>query len=172
MSNRQSKFAPLSALAVVAICMASVQHADGTIETHPSDKGATAVSPVWIEYTVTGDTEVQAREEDVVMCSETEDGFKAHTLGDWVFTLEADGNGPGEHAVSFTVAASDTIKALRDDTYRTDHRFYGDGTMTIVSAGKDDYGFDLITAEFSGIDLQSEGEHTISVAGKLGCQVL
>ena len=138
----------------------------------PSGEQAASVSPVWIEYAVTGDAELEAREEDVVMCSETEDGFKAHTLGDWVFTLEADGNGPGQHAVSFTVAASDTITALRDDNYRTDHRFYGEGTMTIEAAGKDDFGFALITAEFTGVDLQSEKEHTISVKGKLGCQVL
>jgi hypothetical protein len=51
-------------------------------------------------------------------------------------------------------------------------RFNGDGTMTIESAGEDDVGFDLITAEFAGIDLQSDAEHTIGLMGKLGCQVL
>jgi len=44
--------------------------------------------------------------------------------------------------------------------------------MTVESAGKDDFGFDLITAEFSAVGLQSDAEHTISVKGKLGCQVL
>ncbi len=171
MSSRQSKFALPSALAVVAVCMAPVQ-VTGTMETPSLTGGAAAVSPVWIEYTVSGDAELQAREEDVVMCSETEDGFKAHTLGDWIITLEADGNGPGVHAVRFTVAVPDSITTLHDDNFRTDDRFYGDGTMTVESAGKDDFGFDLITAGFSGIDLQSEAEHTISVKGKLGCQVL
>ena len=133
---------------------------------------ADAVSPVWIEYSVTGDAELQAREEDVVMCGVTDDGLKIHTLGAWNITLEANGNGAGEHAVRFMVAVPDSITALHDDNFRTDDRFYGDGTMTVTSAGKDDYGFDLITAEFSGVDLQSATEHTISLKGKLGCQVL
>ena len=169
---KQPRLALPSALAVVAICIVPVHQVDGTIEAHASGDNAPAVSPVWIEYTVSGDAELQAREEDVVMCGETDDGLQIHTIGDWNFTLEADGSGVGEHAVRFMVAVPDSITALHDDNFRTDDRFYGDGTMTVKSAGKDDFGFDLITAEFSGVDLQSDAEHTISVKGKLGCQVL
>ncbi|MEJ2239093.1 MAG: hypothetical protein P8X82_12405 [Gemmatimonadales bacterium] len=172
MSNRQWNLVLPSAVAILVLCVVPVRQADGSSERDSWGYSVGAVSPVWIEYSVTGDAEVEAREEDVVMCSELEDGFKAHTLGTWNFTLEADGNGPGEHAVSFMVAPDHAIESLRSETARDDPRFYGDGTMTIESAGKDDFGLDLVTAEFSAVDLESATGHTISVTGKLGCQVL
>jgi hypothetical protein len=171
MSERHMKFALPGALAVAVLCTLPVQQAGALIETDLAGDRSDAVSSVWIEYSVTGDAEVETREEDVVMCSELEDGFKAHTLGTWNFTLQADGNGPGEHAVSFMVAPDHAIESLRAETGRDDPRFYGDGTMTIESAGKDDFGLDLVTADFSAVDLESATGHTISVTGKLGCQV-
>jgi len=172
MSNRHWNFVLPSAFAVLVLSVVPVRQADGSSDSDSWGNSASTVSPVWIEYSVTGDAELEAREEDVVMCSELEDGFKAHTLGNWNFTLEADGNGPGEHAVKFMVAPDRAIESLRAQTGRDDPRFYGDGTMTIESAGKDDFGLELVTAEFSAVDLESATGHTISVTGKFGCQVL
>lgn len=145
---------------------------DKTIDPASTSVRNGSTSAAWIEYTVTGDAEVQGREEDVVMCSESDDGFRAAALGDWVFHIESEQNGTGEHAVTFMISAPDDLPSLHDDNFRTDDRFRGDGTMVIESAGKDQFGFALIKAEFSGVDLQSDAEHTISVKGILCCAVM
>jgi hypothetical protein len=157
---------------LVALCLAPPHGMDMTPDARPSGNPQLAASPVWIEYTITGDAEVTAREDDVVMCSEIDDGFEVHTLGDWIFTLDTSGAEPGEHAAQFRVAAPASAASLHDNDARTDDRFEGEGTIEIESAGKDQFGLSLIEAKFSGLELRSEADHTISVSGTLGCQVL
>jgi hypothetical protein len=127
-------------------------------------------SGAYIEYTVTGDVEVSNREEEVVLCSETSDGFKAHTIGDWNFSLDADGSGPGSHGVRFMVAAPPEIQSVR--AAGRDHRFYGDGTLTLEDAGKDNVGFDAVRVTFTGTGLESDPGYRISVEGSFFCGVM
>ena len=107
-----------------------------------------------------------------MICSESSDGFNLATRGDWYFDIEAEGTGPGQHAVRFTVVAPDSIAALRDDDFRTDDRFRGDGTITIETTGTDQSGMTLVQVEFSTTTLQSGAGHTINVAGTVSCAIM
>jgi len=127
-------------------------------------------SGAYIEYTVTGDVELSDREEEVVLCSTSEDGFLAHTIGKWNFSLDAEGSGPGSHGVRFMVAAPPEIEAV--NVRGTDDRFYGDGTMTIEDAGKDNVGFPAVKVSFSATGLASRPGHQINVKGSFFCGVM
>ena len=89
----------------------------------------------WIEYAVTGEVDLENREEDVVMCSVTDEAFLVHTLGAWNVSIETDNQSPGEHAAKFMVAAPDSLAALHDSS--ADDRLRGDGTITITHLGID-----------------------------------
>ena len=54
--------------------------------TSAADTSAALKSGAYIEYAVTGDVELTDREEEVVLCSTTSDGFMAHTIGSWNFS--------------------------------------------------------------------------------------
>jgi hypothetical protein len=127
-------------------------------------------SGAYIEYTVTGDVELSDREEEVVLCSTSEDGFKAHTIGKWNISLDTEGSGPGSHGVRFMVAAPPEIEAV--NVRGTDDRFYGDGTMTIEDAGKDNFGFSAVKVSFSATGLASRPGHHINVKGSFFCGVM
>ncbi len=127
-------------------------------------------SGAYIEYTVTGDVQLSDREEEVVLCSNTSDGFQAHTIGNWNITLDADGSGPGSHGVRFTVAAPREIAAVR--VSGTDDRFYGAGILRIEDAGKDNVGFPAVRVRFTANGLESGPGHQINVEGSLFCGVL
>jgi len=131
---------------------------------------ATMKSGAYIEYTVTGDVELSDREEEVVLCSTSEDGFLAHTIGKWNFSLDAEGSGPGSHGVRFMVAAPPEIESVRASG--RDSRFYGDGTMTIEDAGKDNVGFSAVKVSFSATGLASRPGHKINVKGSFFCGVM
>ena len=129
-------------------------------------------SNVWFEYTVTGDVELTGREEDVVMCSNTDDGFQAQTLGEWTLRLEAEGDGPGTHHVQYELDVPQSVTALHDDDDRTNDRFYGDGSIAIEEAGKDQFGFTLVKIAFSADSLHADTEHTIAMKGTISCPLL
>ncbi len=127
-------------------------------------------SGAYIEYTVTGDVELSAREQEVVLCSTSSDGFKAHTIGKWNFSLDTEGSGPGSHGVRFMVAAPSEIEAV--NVRGTDDRFYGDGTMTIEDAGRDNVGFPAVNVRFSATGLTSRPGYKIDVEGSFFCGVM
>ncbi len=129
-------------------------------------------SGAYIEYTVSGDYSVTDREEEVVMCSEVEGGLKAHTLGAWNVTLEATGRDPGTHAARITVAAPQQVTELHDDDFRTDDRFYGDGSVTIEEGGRDAFGLPAVKVTYSGTNLESDTGHVIGIEGSLFCGVM
>lgn len=135
--------------------------------------GGGAPITAWVEYSISGPVTLSGREDDVVICSSSSDGFKARTLGDWVIDVEADGTGPGSFPAKFYVAAPEQYDdKLRDDNFRTDDRFRGDGTITITVKGKDPLGLDLVEVEFNASSLESGGGIVIHVQGKLSCSVM
>jgi hypothetical protein len=133
---------------------------------------AHAQSDVFIEYAVTGAVDHSGRDVDVVMCSASEDGFIIHTLGDWVFTIEADSPAEGEHVASFQVAAPSDVAELRDDNFRTDDRPRGEGTIVIEGAGRGQMNLPLLKVEFAAKDLENGGGAVIHVEGSAGCLLM
>ena len=132
-------------------------------------QGATS----WVEYSIGGPVTLNGREENVAMCFDTSDGFKARTLGDWVIGVEAEGSGSGAFPAEFYVAAPDQYDdELRDDNSRTDDRFYGDGTVAITDKGEDPLGYGLVEVEFNASGLESGGGIVINVQGTLFCAVM
>ena len=135
--------------------------------------GGGASSPAWVEYDISGAVTLSGREDDVVMCSSSSDGFQARTLGDWVIDVEADGTGPGTLPAKFYVAAPEQYDdKLRDDDFRTDDRFRGDGTIAITDKGMGLHGLDVVEVEFQASGLESDGGIVIHVQGKLSCTVM
>lgn len=127
----------------------------------------------WAEYSISGPVTLNGREDNVVMCSNTSEGFKARTLGDWVIGVEAEGSGSGAFPAEFYVAApAQYDDQLRDDDPRTDDRFGGGGTVAIAVKGKDQTGFDVVEVEFNASGLESDGGIVIHVQGKLFCAVM
>ena len=134
--------------------------------------GGASVSAPWVEYSISGPVTLNGREDNVVMCSSSSEGFQARTLGDWVIGVEAEGSGPGAFPAEFYVAAPERYDdRLRDDNFRTDDRFRGEGTITIAVKGKDQSGFDLVEVEFNASGLESDGGIVIHVQGTLSCSV-
>ncbi len=135
--------------------------------------GGGASSPAWVEYDISGPVTLSGRDDDVVLCSSSSEGFKARTLGDWVMDVEADGTGPGAFPAKFWVAAPEQYDdKLSDDDFRTDDRFRGDGNITIAAKGKDPFGQDVVEVEFQASGLESGGGIVIHVQGKLFCAVM
>lgn len=165
-------------LVLLALLGCGGREGDGETDSRQRSAGAVEAtsanvvvkSGAFIEYTVTGDVELSDREEEVVLCSNTSDGFQAHTIGAWNFTLDADGSGPGSHGVRLRVAAPQEIAAVHASG--TDNRFYGDGMLTIEDAGKDNVGFPAVRVHFTADGLESRPGHRISVAGSLFCGLL
>lgn len=115
----------------------------------------------WIEYEVAGAGEIADREEVVVMCSETDDGFQARSLGNVIIGLEAVGGGEGRHEASVSVSVGFSPE-----------RFEGDGTIVIEPTGTDALGLPLYSVTFEGNDLESPSGETASVAGTMSCSVM
>ena len=131
-----------------------------------------AQGETFIEYSVTGAVDHSGRDVDVVMCSSSEDGFIIHTLGDWVFTIEADSPSEGEHVASFRVAAPSDVAELKDDNFRTDDRPTGEGTIVIEGAGRGQMNLRLLKVRFNASDLESDGGAVIHVEGNVGCALM
>jgi len=126
-----------------------------------------------VRYSISGPVTLNGREDDVVLCSNTSDGFMARTLGDWVINVEAEGSGSGTFPAEFYVAAPEEYNAeLGDDNFRTDDRFRGRGTVAIAVKGKDQLGLDLVEVEFNASGLESGGGIVIDVQGKLACSAM
>ncbi len=129
-----------------------------------------AQAQAWIEYAVTGDVSVENREEDVVMCSDTDEAFLVHTLGTWNVSIETADRSPGEHAATFMVAAPDSIAALND--YRVDDRLKGEGTVGIEDGGRGQMGLPRVAVTFNAKGLTSDAGKTIDITGRLVCDVM
>jgi hypothetical protein len=133
-----------------------------------------SVSPVraqaWIEYTVTGAVSFENREEDVVMCSLTDEAFLVHTIGEWKVSIETDTRSSGEHDATFIVAAPDSLAVLND--FSVDDRLKGDGSVVIEDAGKGQFGFPRVTLTYEAASLASEAGKTIGITGRLACDVM
>ncbi len=166
------------ALLTLAACGGS-ESADYTDEVQAALQQAATSTPVasaamksgaYIEYSVKGDIEVSDREEEVVLCSTSSHGFKAHTIGQWNFSLDAEGEGPGKHKVRFMVASAPEFESVRSSG--RDHRFYGDGTMELEDAGRDSFGLAAVKVSFSATGLESDPGHRIDVEGSFFCAVL
>jgi hypothetical protein len=113
--------------------------------------------PAWVEYEVSGGWDVSGREDDVVMCSGTEDGFMGRSLGDVIIDLEADGPGDGRHEMSIYVADM------------TGRRFEGRGVLTVRPTGEESFGFPIYDVEFEGAGLESRDGGVLSVRGTMAC---
>ena len=149
--NRSKSFVPLSLLfAVMGLSPLNAQ--------------------AWIEYAVTGDASVENREEDVVMCTITDEAFLAHTLGQWNVSIESADGSPGEHTATFMVAAPDSIAALQSPA--VDDRLRGEGTVTIADGGMGQYGFPRVEVTYEAAGLESGQGKTISIRGKFVCDVM
>lgn len=129
-----------------------------------------AHAQTWIEYAVTGAVSVENREEDVVMCSDTDEAFLVHTLGTWNVSIETSDRSPGEHPATFRVAAPDSIEALND--YRVDDRPKGEGTVTIEDGGRGQMGLPRVAVIFNATGLTSDAGKTINITGRLVCDVM
>jgi hypothetical protein len=138
---------------------------------------ATAAAPAegqetFIEYSVTGSATASGRDADAVMCSVSEDGLNIHSMGDWIFSLEAPAADPGEYQARLRVAAPEEIAALHDDNFRTDDRLIGDATITIEPAGTGQMNIPLLRVKFTATGLTSATGAAIDVTGTLICPKL
>jgi hypothetical protein len=129
-----------------------------------------ARAQAWIEYTVTGAVSLENREEDVVMCSLTDEAFLVHTLGAWNVSIETDTKSPGEHDATFMVAAPDSLAILNDSS--VDDRLKGKGSVIIEDGGTGQYGFPRVTMTFEAASLTSQTGKTIGITGRLVCDVM
>ena len=133
-----------------------------------------SISPVhaqaWIEYTVTGDAIVEDREENVVMCSITDEAFLVHTIGEWNISIESAEGSPGEHTAEFMVAAPQSIAALQGPA--VDDRLRGEGVITIADGGMGQYGFPRVEVTYEAANLTSENGKAIGIKGKFVCDVM
>ena len=133
-----------------------------------------SVSPAgaqaWIEYSVTGAVSFENREEDVVMCTVTDEAFLVQTIGEWNVSIESDPQIPGEHAATFMVAAPDSIEAL--DGFSVGDRFKGDGSVVKEDGGKGQYGFPRVTVTYEAASLTSGTGQTIGIKGRFVCDVM
>ncbi|MDH4045995.1 MAG: hypothetical protein OEW06_16230 [Gemmatimonadota bacterium] len=123
----------------------------------------------FIEYSVTGSATASGRDADAVLCSVTDDGLIIHSIGEWVFTIEAASAEAGEHEASIRVAAPDKVTALHDDDARTDDRPKGDGTILLESAGTGQMNLPLIKVQFAAKGLTSGTGASIDVTGTVVC---
>jgi hypothetical protein len=121
--------------------------------------GGGEAPPAWIEYEVSGVRNASAREDGIMMCSESEDGFLARSLGDVIIGIEADGGGEGTHEAWLT---------LEDDG----GRLRGRGTVTISVVGEDGFGFSIYEADFDGPSLESGSGNVAEVSGSFSCSAL
>jgi hypothetical protein len=133
---------------------------------------AQAQSSVYIEYSVTGSAAASGRDGEVVLCSQGDDGFNIHSLGSWIFSIDAPSAEPGEHEAKLRVAAPDDVAALHDDSFRTDDRLYGDGTIVIERAGTGQANLPLLRVRFTGKGLASDTGAKIDVEGTLVCALM
>jgi hypothetical protein len=129
-----------------------------------------ASAQAWIEYAVTGPVELENREEDVVMCSLTDEAFLVHTLGEWNVSIETADGSPGEHSATFMVAAPDSLAALHVPS--VDDRLRGEGTVTIADGGMGQYGFPRVEVTYEAAHLTSGQGKAIGVKGKFVCDVM
>jgi hypothetical protein len=133
-----------------------------------------SVSPVRaqasIEYTVLGTVSLENREEDVVMCSLTDEAFLVRTLGEWIVSIETDTKSPGEHDATFMVAAPDSLAALND--FSVDDRLKGEGSVIIEDGGTGQFGLPRISLTYEAASLTSEAGKTIDIKGRLVCDVM
>lgn len=130
---------------------------------------AVQAQETFIEYSVTGSATASGRDADAVLCSFTDDGLIIHSIGDWVFTIEAASAEAGEHEASVRVAAPDKVTALHDDDARTDDRPKGDGTIVLESAGTGQMNLPLIRVKFTAKGLTSDAGASIDVTGTVVC---
>ena len=129
-----------------------------------------ARAQAWIEYAVTGAVSLDNREEDVVMCSLTEEAFLVHTLGEWNVSVETDTKSPGEHAATFMVAAPDALTALND--FSVNDRFKGEGSIVIEDGGMGQFGFPRVTVIYEAVNLTNGADKAIGIKGRLVCDVM
>lgn len=131
---------------------------------------APAGAQAWIEYAVTGTVQLENREEDVVMCSITDEAFLVHTIGEWNVSIEATDGNPGEHTATFMVAAPQSVAELQGPA--VDDRLRGEGAITITDGGMGQYGFPQVEVTYEAINLTSENGKTIGIKGKFVCDVM
>ena len=129
-----------------------------------------ASAQAWIEYAVTGAVELDNREENVVMCSVTDEAFLVHTLGEWNVSIETNNGNPGEHTARFMVAAPDSIAVLQSPS--VDDRLRGAGTVTITDGGMGQFGFPRVEVTYEAASLTSNQGNTIGIKGKFVCDVM
>lgn len=138
----------------------------------PGDWNSGPKSGAWVEYRITGDAEASHREEEVVMCSESDQGFRAHSMGSWSLSFETEIEGRGEMPARFTLGAPLPLRELRP-TGSADPRFYGDGTVTVEDAGTDEFGLKAVRVKFSAPEVeQGRSGPALSVDGELFCGVM
>ena len=133
-----------------------------------------SVSPLraqaWIEYMVTGAASLANREENVVMCSLTDEAFLVHTLGGWNVSIKTDTKTPGKHDATFMVAAPDSLAALND--FSVDDRLKGEGGVIIEDGGRGQLGFPRVALTYQASSLTSQAGKTIGIKGRLVCDVM
>jgi hypothetical protein len=126
----------------------------------------------FIEYRVTGTVSTSGRDPDVVLCSRSEEGLTIHTMGAWVFDIEAPSAAPGEHDARLRIAAPDSVTALHDTNLMTDDHLTGDVKLVVESAGRGQMNIPLLRIRFTASGLTSEIGATAAVTGTIVCAVM
>jgi len=128
-------------------------------------------SGAWMEYTVTGDAQAELREEDVMICSRSDEGgLMARSLGAWTVDIETDWSGAGQGVGAFSVAAPPHVDALRGSG--RDPRLRGEGVVTIEDTGGGPMGLPSVQGWFEAPDLVSDLGRTIGIVGSFRCSIL
>ena len=130
-----------------------------------------AQAEVWIDFKVTGDVSLSAREEEVVACNETDEGMRIRTMGEWKFIFDVPSAAPGKHEAQVHVTVPATVTALHDDDPRTDDHLRGSATLTSASAGTGGMGMPLLRVQFVAQGLTSGAGARVDIEGVLICPV-
>jgi hypothetical protein len=141
-------------------------------EAAPAEETVAASADNWIEYEVTGTVSASAREDEIMICSITEDDrFLARSLGTWIIDIDSQGTEAGTRSAEMVVAAPTGMVKVEGPPGR-DVRFRGEGTITVTEAGRDAMGMRVVEVEYSSTGLANWYEQTIDVSGSLKCPVL
>ena len=130
-----------------------------------------AQAEVWIDFKVTGDVSLSAREEEVVACNETDEGMRIRTMGEWQFIFDVPSAAPGKHQAQLHVNAPASVIPLHDDDPRTDDHLTGPATLTSTSVGTGAMEMPLLRVQFVAQGLTSGTGARIDVEGVLVCPV-
>ena len=138
----------------------------------PARAQAPSQSPTFIQWSVTGTATASGRDEAILCSPTSEGGLEIHSMGEWVFDLEAPSAAPGNHDAPIRIAAPQSVSALHDTDLRTDDHLAGTAKLVIASAGRGMGNIPLLRIQFMADSLASEIGARGRATGTIVCAVM